>query len=988
MLDFCQRKSFVASVSCRKTSMTSVQKVTLSLLLSVILFSAFCVLAFSGLFSLIEAHFYEPMVLRAYEERLQHIEAATDEYYTTLARRFEQYTADEGVHTYIEKTVTDDVSKYRTDVTGKLLSETAALTGIRIVGVNGKNVHFSTFENDRLKTGENMVSYRNYSEIESLPFALLAEQALPADEKQRTQSALTTLPTLPGLQKKQPHTAQTQAAPGAATADDSAPEEAAPAQASSPVAHAAPEESLAPRAGAAFHAMHPIADTGVRLYADGSTNRLIFAASLYDSNGIKNAYVLFYCNPDDMSRFLLSRNLISLYEDARLIADSFIFAFPAAGADTLAKAIEAQLSLAASPSLIVTELDVRRIADSASESAFSWVLLLHHGKNGLALGWISRSDTLLFPRLIQALLLTVIFISLYLTIFLLFNLRHDDMFIIKKRIRQFQLAFISEYFEQAGTGGFHSLPEEILNQLPELTHDIKRMLGRKAKKHEKEIDELFDHGWEEIMTALGHKNTPAPAQASVAEIKKMLEEVLSTLPLRIEQASAPVPKSAPPEAQNTPNARTQEKTPVTFQTSMAPDIPEPEVLEEIAPAGEVAEIEKADDELAGELVELEEAPAADDAEPADEVAVHEEVPTADEVAALDKAPVAEVAELEEAPTADEAAELEEAPTADEAAVLEEVPATDDAEPADEVAELEEVPTADEVAAALEEVPAADDAVALEKAPEADEATVLEETPTADEAAVLEELPATDEVAELEEVPAADDAEPADEVAVHEEVPTADEVAALDKAPVAEVAELEEAPTADEAAELEEAPTADEAAVLEEVPATDDAEPADEVAELEEVPTADEVAAALEEVPAADDAVALEKAPEADEATVLEETPVADNVAASVADEELTSALKALHSATRQLTPPVQFDTVQSLAEAAMLEAVSDSERKSSLFPLDFALSQRPLSYLAAAPLQDAIIENEDGVFSIAENIAPLSHEVNKDFMQLVHEVMR
>ncbi len=839
MLDFCQRKSFVASVSCRKTSMTSVQKVTLSLLLSVILFSAFCVLAFSGLFSLIEARFYEPMVLRAYEERLQHIEAATDEYYTTLARRFEQYTADEGVHTYIEKTVTDDVSKYRTDVTGKLLSETAALTGIRIVGVNGKNVHFSTFENDRLKTGENMVSYRNYSEIESLPFALLAEQALPADEKQRTQSALTTLPTLPGLQKKQPHTAQTQAALGAATADDSAPEEAALAQASSPVAQAAPEEPLAPRAGAAFHAMHPIADTGVRLYADGSANRLIFAASLYDSNGIKNAYVLFYCNPDDMSRFLLSRNLISLYEDARLITDSFIFAFPAAGADTLAKAIEAQLSLAASPSLIVTELDVRRIADSAGESAFSWVLLLHHGKNGLALGWISRSDTLLFPRLIQALLLTVVFISLYLTIFLLFNLRHDDMFIIKKRIRQFQLAFISEYFEQAGTGGFHSLPEEILNQLPELTHDIKRTLGRKAKKHEKEIDELFDHGWEEIMTALGHKNTPAPAQASVAEIKKMLEEVLSTLPLRIEQASAPVQKSAPPEAQKTPNAHTQEKTPVTFQTSMAPDIPEPEVLEEIAPAEEVAEIEKADDELAGELVEL------------------EEVPTADECV-----------------------------------------------------ELEEMPTTDEVAAALDKAPVA-------------EVAALEEVPATDEAAVLEELPATDEVAELEEVPAADDAEPADEVAVHEEVPTADEVAA-----------------------------------------------------------------ALEEAPAADDAVALEKAPEADEATVLEETPVADNVAASVADEELTSALKALHSATRQLTPPVQFDTVQSLAEAAMLEAVSDSERKSSLFPLDFALSQRPLSYLAAAPLQDAIIENEDGVFSIAENIAPLSHEVNKDFMQLVHEVMR
>ena len=82
--------------------MTSGQKVAASLLISVVLFAVFTVLAFAGLFEFVEAKFYQPMVVDGIESRLVKISDAQERYVESLFKRFGSFVLDETVRTYAD----------------------------------------------------------------------------------------------------------------------------------------------------------------------------------------------------------------------------------------------------------------------------------------------------------------------------------------------------------------------------------------------------------------------------------------------------------------------------------------------------------------------------------------------------------------------------------------------------------------------------------------------------------------------------------------------------------------------------------------------------------------------------------------------------------------------------------------------------------------------------------------------------------------------
>ena len=91
--------------------MTSGQKVAVSLLISVVIFAAFAVAAFAGLFSVIEARFYQPLVVKNIEQRLEEIAAKETEYTDILARRFESYATNKAVASYASAVPSSDDQK-------------------------------------------------------------------------------------------------------------------------------------------------------------------------------------------------------------------------------------------------------------------------------------------------------------------------------------------------------------------------------------------------------------------------------------------------------------------------------------------------------------------------------------------------------------------------------------------------------------------------------------------------------------------------------------------------------------------------------------------------------------------------------------------------------------------------------------------------------------------------------------------------------------
>ena len=148
--------------------MTSGKKTALSLLITVILFSAFAVVAFSGLFEIIETRFYQPAVIAGIEKQLNSIGEAFTEYSDLYLERFRGYAENDDVKASLNSTLTSEQIAARTDLTGNLMLETPALLGIRILDSNQSHIHFSTFNGDILKETEKALSYKNYPQIEEI----------------------------------------------------------------------------------------------------------------------------------------------------------------------------------------------------------------------------------------------------------------------------------------------------------------------------------------------------------------------------------------------------------------------------------------------------------------------------------------------------------------------------------------------------------------------------------------------------------------------------------------------------------------------------------------------------------------------------------------------------------------------------------------------------------------------------------------------------
>ena len=154
--------------------MTSGQKTALSVLISVMLFGAFTVAAFAGLFSAIDARFYEPAKISQINNKLDGISLAYDDYLKTLTERFalgqSAFLKNSSVQTFVEAKPSDADVLSRGEALGELRSSTQGFLGLRVLDKNQNSIHYSTFHSDILRRDEknNLTAYKNYLECVTL----------------------------------------------------------------------------------------------------------------------------------------------------------------------------------------------------------------------------------------------------------------------------------------------------------------------------------------------------------------------------------------------------------------------------------------------------------------------------------------------------------------------------------------------------------------------------------------------------------------------------------------------------------------------------------------------------------------------------------------------------------------------------------------------------------------------------------------------------
>ena len=870
--------------------MSSGQKVAFSLLISVLAFCAFTVVAFSGLFDILEVNFYQPIVQEIKQKKIEEIAAAQNEYFETLMKRFDAFSLAPSVKTYMDSHPSDASAKNRETLRSQLVTSTPALTGIRIIGENGRNLFYSTFPADKI-SGSKGISYRNYDTSGEIDYDSVSSRKL---------------------------------------ADGSSP-----------------------------------ADKKCRIIKDGNASQIIFSFPFYNSENEYSGSILFYCDPVNFSHFLYNRNLIDIKGFASLLTElpqaektfdgfgGFVFGLPNYGQSSIRQEILKKWR-AGGENFWKINADDNSDSNILDESKNNSLCAFSYKSPREDLGFITflyDERELKFPPYIRILLLATAFVTLYLAIFLILSFKHDDIVVIRDKIRRYENEFFISYQKM----GDEKSEAYLAEQKPVLERRILKSLGKKGEKHAAEFKSIFESYWQEMLASFGDPPLRAiggamPAAAIDAdELKKIvrssLEDILENGKIQINAVQV---KEAPHEAASQPKNISNEQLAISKDEAAEPEeledvetldeVEDVESVEEVEDAESVEEIPEAED--VEELSDVEEAAEAESAEPEeledvetlDEVEEAESVEEIEEAEAVEEVPeaedVEELSDVEEVAAAEpaEPEELEDVETLDEVEDVESVEEIEDAEAVEDVEVVESVEEIED-AEAVEEVAEAED---VEELSDVEEVTDAEpaEPEKLDEVEALDEVEDVESVEEIEDAEAVEDVEDVESV---EEIEDAESVEEVAEAEPAEPEELEEVEALDDAEEAESVEEIEAAEVVEEVSEAEDveelsdveevadAEPA-EPEELEDVETLDEVED-VESVEEIEDAESVEEVPEADEVEELSDVEEVEEAEPAepeeLADVEEAEAVEDLDEA-----EPAELDDAE---EVEALEEVPENE---------------------------------------------------------------
>lgn len=579
--------------------MTSGQKIAFSLLVAMGLFAVFVLSLNSKLFNELETRFYTQSKIEQNTGQLDRVSEGCDSYITKILNLTEKgenaWVKNASVRSFYVQNASESDVMTRRRLTEQLFAEIPALSGIRIVDKNGRNLHYSSFDDtDLLKQSGITKIYKNYNDItkdaDEIPFEQLSKL---------------------------------------------------------------------------------VSETKSVLLFDQSRNRIVLSVPFCWVDGIYSGVSLFYLSINEIEKELNASDIIPIGQNAFIISDSdfsggLVLNIPYGEKKSFEEPVKQYWKKhvsAQQPEKLLEMPDGR------------FYLALSSNRNGkIQVSAVYPSNLFELSKEIRILIYICIFISILLIVFLIFSFFRDPVVTLQKRIKKIQLGLIENYIDGKEKREWSDIARQLRGRKNDLSTEIIRSLHVHSKKRRDELSEYLDKNWDEIFSifetkagtssaasgAVGAAGTAELTGTSIAEIRRMLEEVLQSRSFAVPVAAAPV-SVAPAED-------VDELEEVEELAEDAEELEEPEEIEDVEELAEdVEDLDEVEDltEDVDEAEEVEE--LAEEVEDLDEVEeLAEDVDEADEVEELTEE-VEETDDVEE--LTGEAEEVEE--DADELEVFEE-----------------------------------------------------------------------------------------------------------------------------------------------------------------------------------------------------------------------------------------------------------------------------------------------------------------------------
>lgn len=579
--------------------MTSGQKIAFSLLVAMGLFAVFVLSLNSKLFNELETRFYTQSKIEQNTGQLDRVSEGCDSYITKILNLTEKgenaWVKNASVRSFYVQNASESDVMTRRRLTEQLFAEIPALSGIRIVDKNGRNLHYSSFDDtDLLKQSGITKIYKNYNDItkdaDEIPFEQLSKL---------------------------------------------------------------------------------VSETKSVLLFDQSRNRIVLSVPFCWVDGIYSGVSLFYLSINEIEKELNASDIIPIGQNAFIISDSdfsggLVLNIPYGEKKSFEEPVKQYWKKhvsAQQPEKLLEMPDGR------------FYLALSSNRNGkIQVSAVYPSNLFELSKEIRILIYICIFISILLIVFLIFSFFRDPVVTLQKRIKKIQLGLIENYIDGKEKREWSDIARQLRGRKNDLSTEIIRSLHVHSKKRRDELSEYLDKKWDEIFSifetkagtssaasgAVGAAGTAELTGTSIAEIRRMLEEVLQSRSFAVPVAAAPV-SVAPAED-------VDELDEVEELAEDAEELEEPEEIEEVEELAEDVEDLDEVEELTEDVDEAEEVEElAEDVEDLDEVEeLAEDAEEIDEVEELTEE-VEESDDVEE--ITGEAEEVEE--DADELEVFEE-----------------------------------------------------------------------------------------------------------------------------------------------------------------------------------------------------------------------------------------------------------------------------------------------------------------------------
>jgi len=260
-----------------------------------------------------------------------------------------------------------------------------------------------------------------------------------------------------------------------------------------------------------FQTVAASAGSAPRLILDGHGSRVLFSFPFYDYFHIYRGTALF-----SLSVRALPDGPFSVISSP----PGFLSGAPAAFAEQ---------ALAARVSSVWESGATAQAILYSPQSGASLILLSARTTQGLFVGRLVSDQLFLFPHTMRIVLLLTFFFTVFLTVFLIFNIRQDPVTIVQSRMEKLQASLFEQYCGHKSDVDWSQRSGEIEQNREEISAQLKRGINAtddKAKKIDAAINtswtEFFPVTAEEIKAVLA---TAQPLTQVAAQMEEELEEI-------------------------------------------------------------------------------------------------------------------------------------------------------------------------------------------------------------------------------------------------------------------------------------------------------------------------------------------------------------------------------------------------------------------------------------------------------------------------------